>query len=48
MISYVDTQLHYNVMQFHAYTINIVQLVVPKVENPEAVLGLAAKLGDAS
>ena len=51
MISYFDIQLHYNVMHnvlhVHVHTINIVQLVVPKVENPEVVLGPAAKLGDA-
>ena len=53
MISYVYIQLTYmySVMHIqchvHAHTINIVQLVVPKVENPEVVLGPAAKLGDA-
>ena len=35
-------------MYLHVLTINILQLVVPEVENPEVVLSLGAKLGDAS
>ena len=37
----------YIFLHVHVLTVNIAQLIVPKVENLEVVLGLGAKLGDA-